>query len=86
MPSFAGTRSFAQFSALYEGMAQAPAGRGGDEVTVVILLPRAIRVYFATEPASRRQSFEGLQQTTSVAHSAMISSDQAEVTDLPDTS
>jgi transposase len=33
---------------------------GGAEGPVVILLPRAVRVYFATAPTNLRKSFEGL--------------------------
>jgi transposase len=36
------------------------------EVGVVILLPRAVRVYFATQPTNLRQSFEGL--TNQIRH------------------
>jgi hypothetical protein len=32
----------------------------------VILLPRAVRVYFATQPTNLRQSFEGL--TNQIRH------------------
>ena len=36
------------------------AGRRADEVVVVILVPRSVRVYFATQPTNLRMSFEGL--------------------------
>ena len=36
------------------------AGRRTDEAVVVILVPRAVRVYFATQPTNLRMSFEGL--------------------------
>jgi transposase len=35
-------------------------GQRADEVFVVILVPRAVRVYFATQPVSLRKSFDGL--------------------------
>jgi transposase len=36
------------------------AGRRTDEAVVVILVPRSVRVYFATQPTNLRMSFEGL--------------------------
>jgi transposase len=36
------------------------AGHRTDEAVVVILVPRSVRVYFATQPTNLRMSFEGL--------------------------
>lgn len=45
-------------------MRDARAGRGDRagtrEVDAVILVPRAVRVYFATQPTNLRKSFDGL--------------------------
>jgi transposase len=35
-------------------------GQGADEVFVVIFIPRAVRVYFASQPVNLRKSFDGL--------------------------